>query len=131
MSKYTDELRQALGIRNARDIALKYGCVLVYFYRFHPHAFGHHDYRAETYRVVDGKERARTFRAHGFRGLKAAQERLKCVELAQEWAAERFGVADWAPTGFQDTWMPKDVKERMHADLLAWRKEQRAKEKAT
>jgi hypothetical protein len=117
VSKYTDDLRKALNIFNTHDIAAKYGAVIVSFERFHPHAFGHHDYRAETYRVTDGKAYKKVFRRGG--------GRTQCAEAAQKWASERFGIAEWVPTGFRDSWMPKDAKDRMMADLKAWRTEQR------
>lgn len=129
MSKFADDMYAALKISNAHSIAVKYECPVIYFHRHHKHAFGRHDYRAETYRIVDGKVHLKVFRVTGRTRLTHAEERTACVELAQEWANKHLGITEWVPTGFPDTWMPKDTHAQMRADLAAWRKAQKEMEK--
>ncbi|MCX4799610.1 hypothetical protein OG497_37785 [Streptomyces sp. NBC_01242] len=123
MSKFTEDVWQALQLSNELNIARRYDCVTIGYTTAHKHAISYADRHATTYRYVDGARRQKEFRTPSAKS--AVEERRQCIELAQKWASERFGVEEWVPTGFANSWMPKDVKERMTADLKAWRKEQR------
>jgi hypothetical protein len=126
MSKYIDDLREGLGLANEILIAQRYDCPVISFSTAHAHAFGRWDYRADVYKMVDGQVKRKAIRVDDGVGL---QERRRAHrDAAQEWAREKLGVTgEWEPTGLPNSWMPKGAKERMVADLKAWRKEQRAK----
>jgi Zn ribbon nucleic-acid-binding protein len=123
VSKFTDDARKALGVSNEIHIAQRYDCVTVGYTTAHAHAISYSDRHATTYRYVDGKRRQKEFRARS--APTAVEERRQCVEQAKVWASEQFEIAEWVPTGFPNSWMPKDAKDRMTADLKAWRKAQK------
>lgn len=124
MSKYTDDLYAALGVVNAWNLSKKYECPIIYFHTQHAHAFGHSDHRAEVCFFRDGNRWKKVIRTREHRRLKESREAH--LRAAIEWAEKRgLGVQEWAPSGFRDIWIPKDVKEKVMADLKAWRKTQR------
>lgn len=128
MSKFTDDVHAALGVINTWELTKKYQCPAIYFFTQHPHAIGHSDHRAEVSFWRDErrwKKEVRTRRAYG----RLTESRDAHLKAAIEWAEKKgLGVEEWVPSGFPNTWIPKDVKARMTADLKAWRKEQRTKE---
>lgn len=128
MSKYTDDLREALDLHNDIEIARRYDCPVIAFHTGHAHAFGRWDHRAEIYLWPQGETRYRTKALRAHAGSRLAESRAANFELAKSWVADHHGYRDeWVPTGLPNSWMPKDAKERMVAELKAWRKEQRAK----
>ncbi|MGW9069233.1 hypothetical protein ACWGQT_07285 [Streptomyces yangpuensis] len=123
MSKFTDDMDAALRIRNPWEIGKRYECPVIYYMTQHPHAFGHNDYRAEIVFARDGKRYKKEFRVR--EGVTQKNRRELHLQTAQAWAEAQLGTTEWVPTGFPNTWMPKDAHERMKGDLKAWRKEQR------
>lgn len=125
MSKYTDDVYAALGVVNTWDLSKKYDCPAIYFFTQHPHAIGHSDHRAEVSFWRDNERWKKEIRARGRRGsLKESREAH--LKAAIDWAQEKgLGVEEWVPSGFPNAWIPKDVKDRLMAELKAWRKEQR------
>lgn len=120
MGKYADDLSQGLGVDSPIDIARKYGCPVIDFHTAHRHAIGRWDYRAEVNVWLDGQWKRKTIRVRGGVGLKERREAHRAA--AQQWAADHLSCdREWAPTGLPDSWMPKDTKDRMKADLTAWR----------
>jgi hypothetical protein len=129
MSKYTDDLGKAVGVYNPIMIFRRYQCPVITFNTQHHHAFGTRDHRAEVRFFQDGKPwTSKPIRLReGSSRLKESREAH--LQAAIAWAEKKgLKVEEWVPTGFPNSWMPKDVKERMTADLKAWRKEQCTKE---
>ncbi|PPS89574.1 hypothetical protein [Streptomyces sp. MH60] len=123
MSRYTDDLAKGLGLHNVVEIARRYDCPVISFRTAHAHAQGHWDYRAEVNVWRDDRWRRKTLRAHTGVGL--TEKRVANLELAQRWVADHLDYAgEWAPTGLPNSWMPKDAKDRMTADLKTWRQAQ-------
>lgn len=123
MSKYTNDLDAGLDIHNEHDIARRYECPVISYSTTHKHAFGRWDYRATAVMYIDGRARYKEFRE---RPTNRNDTRRACVEAAQNWVNEHFDTSEWEPTGLPNSWIPKEVKVRLRADLAAWRKEQRA-----
>lgn len=129
MSKYTDDLGEAVGVYNPVMISRHYQCPVIIFSTQHHHAFGTRDHRAEVRFFYEGKP----WRSKPIRVPEASsrlqESREAHLQAAIAWTKSRgMKVEKWVPTGFANSWMPKDVKERMSAELKAWRKEQRAKQ---
>lgn len=127
MSKYTDDIHAATGVINAVDLGRKYQCPVIFFNTHHAHAFGTRDHRSEVRFFQDG-ERWRSKPIRVREGVSTLKEsRQAHLQAAIEWAEKRnLGVEEWVPSGFSNTWIPKVAKERVMADLKAWRKGQRA-----
>lgn len=128
MSKYTDDLYDALGLVNTWDISRRYECPTISYSTRHPHASGHSDYRVKIEVLVNGKWRRKTLRP-GSDGT-AKENRDRHLQAAVDWATEHLGISDWSPTGCESgTWIPTEVKNRIKADLAQWRKARRAEQK--
>ncbi|MFE0490120.1 hypothetical protein [Streptomyces griseoaurantiacus] len=127
MSKYTDDLSDALNVVNPVMISRRYQCPVIIFKTQHPHAFGSRGHRAEVYFHFDGKpRRSKPIRVRDA-SSRITESREAHLQAAIAWSKERgMKVEEWVPTGFANSWMPRDVKDRMVAELKAWRKEQRA-----
>lgn len=124
MSKYTDDVHAALGVINAVMLGQKYECPVIFFNTQHHHAYGTRDHRAVVRLFRDGKPRqSKPIRIReGTHTL--ALSRAAHLQAAIEWAQKKdLGVEEWVPSGFPNTWIPKDVKDRMTAELKQWRKE--------
>ncbi|MFH8483002.1 hypothetical protein [Streptomyces sp. NPDC018055] len=130
MSAYTDSLDKALNVTNEVNVSRRYECPVITFSTQHAHAFGHKDHHVDVRYLRDGKWWKKTIRLReGSSRLK--ESRAAHLEAAVEWAREQgLGVEEWVPTGFPNSWMPKDVKERMKADVQQWRKGQQAERSA-
>ncbi|THA72492.1 hypothetical protein E6R60_26540 [Streptomyces sp. A0642] len=128
MSKFTEDLHAATGLVNAHDVSRHYECPMIWYHTRHPHASGYWDYRVVVQLLHEGKWKEKTIRLPGApSGVKARRDAF--LAAAVEWAERRgLGVEEWVPTGFSNSWMPKDVKDRMTAELKQWRKDQKAKE---
>lgn len=123
MRNFVEDMSEGLNLSNEINIAKRYDCPVISYSTAHPHAAGRWDHRAEVHQYVDGELRRKTIRVReSYRSPKALRDAH--LQAAQEWATERLGISEWAPTGFPNSWMPKDVKARMAADLKAWRKQQ-------
>lgn len=130
MRNYIEDLGEGLNLSNEVSIARRYDCPTISYETAHKHAMGRWDHRAEVHLYVDGSLRRKTIRVRGASSGSAKAVRDAHVQAAQEWAAEHLGISEWAPTGLPNSWMPKDVKARMTADLKAWRKQQAASEES-
>lgn len=131
MSKYTDDVEEALSIVNPYQMSRRYKCPLISFDTQHAHSFNTSDHRATVRFLVDGEwyRKIVRVRRRDVVGLKASRQAH--LESAIEYAKKRgLNVEEWVPTGFRDSWMPKDVRDRMREELKQWRKEQRAAEKS-
>ncbi|MER6605667.1 hypothetical protein ABT282_07075 [Streptomyces sp. NPDC000927] len=127
MSKYSDDLHEAMGLINAYDIGCHFECPVIYFNTMHPHAFGTRDHRAEVTFLRDGQWwKSKSIRV---RGGHSSLKEIREVHLnaAVEWAERKgLGVEEWVPSGFPNTWIPKPVKDQIQDELKSWRKKQKA-----
>ena len=119
MSKFSDDMDAGLGIVNPHLILRRYKCPIITYSTQHAHAFGTTDRRAELTVIEDGKQKSKTFRPQY--GLGATEARKTAYLQAVSWAMSNVGVSEWVPTGFPNSWMPKDAHTRMKADLQQWR----------
>lgn len=128
MSKYTEDVCAATGAVNPSMLSRRYQCPVIYFHTRHNHAFQTRDRRAEVQFYRDGKRwRSKPIRVRSAEARTLAQSRAAHLAAAIEWAEKHgLGVEEWAPSGYPDAWIPKEAKERLLADVKAWRKEQRA-----
>lgn len=130
MSRFTEEAEAALGITHAAALARYYRCALIRFQTRAPHATIT-DHHAEVLQFQEGGLRQRKgirVRRPGVTGLKASRQAH--LEAAIRYAqAQRLGDV-WVPSGFRDTWIPEEARQRVRADLARWRREQRQRREA-
>lgn len=125
MSKYTDDLHAAFKLVNAYEVGRHYGCPVIHFNVGHAHAFGTKDHRAQV-DFIKGSDwwQSKPIRLLGYGTL--TESRKAHLDAAVKWAAKMgLGVEEWAPSGFSNSWIPKDAKDRITAELKEWRKLQR------
>lgn len=130
MSKYTDDVYAATGLVNPWQVGQRYHCPVIYFHTQHAHAFGTRDHRAQVvfYRGDDRCQSKPIRVRENVHTLSLSRE--VHFKAAVEWA-EKAGlqVEEWVPSGWPDTWIPADVKDRIKVELKNWRKQQRAADK--
>lgn len=122
MSEFTDDMRAALKVMNPRDISLRYGCPVIIYNGAAGLPLGRYDRRAVVHVPAGGEWKTATFRPD--RGIRVIEGRRACVQEAKIWATQKIGLAQWVPTGYPHSWMPKHVHARMTAELAQWREEQ-------
>lgn len=118
MSKLTERLDEALGIHNEYDFARVGEAETWIDYRTgHAHAQGYSNRRAVVHFVRDGKRLKKVIRE---RGGSAADDREACVQAAFAFVSKALDLEiEWVAGPFLNSWMPRDVRERVMAKLKA------------
>lgn len=127
MSKYTDDVYTATGLVNPWQVGQRYRCPVIYFHTQHTHSFGTRDHRAVV-AFPAKRQKSKPIRVKGERTLSLSREAH--FKAAVEWAEkEGLQVGEWVPSGWPNTWIPADVKDKLKAELKSWRAQQRAADK--